>query len=191
MKAMRTNLPVPPMPMRKVICTFGSPRTGRHAAKNSGNRSECRLGAGPLEVHVRGFRVCSCVTQLHRVRVSIPEAAKIGRVVTSLSRRINRKQGNGESQGDLISSVPFSAFRGPRWRRLPCSFSTHSRREWRPWLKPSSPRARPGRRSSMATTGQKLAVTRAYQNAPLKPNGEVSACLTPRNCSVAFCSLPG
>ncbi len=43
----------------------------------------------------------------------------------------------------------------------------------------------------MATGGQKLAVTRAYQNAPLKPNGEVSAYLTPRNCSVAFCSLPG
>lgn len=55
----------------------------------------------------------------------------------------------------------------------------------------TSPRAHPGRRSSMATTGQKLAVTRAYQNAPLKPNGEVSAYLTPRNCSVAFCSLPG
>lgn len=49
----------------------------------------------------------------------------------------------------------------------------------------------PGEMAGMATTGQKLAVTRAYQNAPLKPNGEVSAYLTPRNCSVAFCSLPG
>lgn len=39
--------------------------------------------------------------------------------------------------------------------------------------------------------GQKLAVTRAYQKAPLKPNGEVSAYLTPRYCNVAFCSLPG
>jgi len=39
--------------------------------------------------------------------------------------------------------------------------------------------------------GQKLAVTRAYQKAPLKPNGEVSAYFTPRYCKVAFCSLPG
>jgi probable addiction module antidote protein len=71
------------------------------------------------------------------------------------------------------------------------SFSTASCCGWRPAAESAVSPGAPGEMALQATAGQKLAVTRAYQKAPLKPNGEVSAYLTPKNCSVPFCSLPG
>ena len=71
------------------------------------------------------------------------------------------------------------------------SFSTASYCGWRPAAESAVSPGAPGEMALQATAGQKLAVTRAYQKAPLKPNGEVSAYLTPKNCSVPFCSLPG